>query len=198
VDPVSKAGKWVKANWILWLVPAAYLIAVAVSRSVALRAALIGVETLGGLIATLVTVFLFIGLFQVWVSQDFVVRHMGEGSGAKGLLVGGALGTLIHGPLVGVFPLLKALLSKGARVGVVVVIVSTYAIKLPMIPLEVGLFGWKFTLVREGLLFASAFVMAPLMEWALGAKWLEGFAHREAVEEKAAAGEPAPAEGSPE
>jgi uncharacterized membrane protein YraQ (UPF0718 family) len=77
-----------------------------------------------------------------------------------------------------VFPLLKALLAKGAKVGVVVAIVSTWAIKLPMLPLEVRLFGWKFTLLRNGLLFASAFIMAPLMELAIGKDWAARFRTR--------------------
>ena len=69
------------------------------------------------------------------------------------------------------FPCCRPFLVKKARLGVVVAIVSTWAIKLPMIPLELQLFGWRFTLLREGLLFCSAFVMAPLMELALGADW---------------------------
>ncbi|MCE5190611.1 MAG: permease [Actinomycetia bacterium] len=132
------------------------------------RGGLLGLRTLGELAATLLTVFVIVGLFQVWVADAFVMRHLGDSSGFKGLALGADLGTVLHGPLVSVFPLLKALLSKGARVGVVVASVSTWAIKLPMIPLELRLFGWKFTPLREGLLFASAFIMAPLMELMLG------------------------------
>jgi uncharacterized membrane protein YraQ (UPF0718 family) len=127
-------------------------------------------------------VFVIVGLFQVWVSDEFVMKHLGESSGLKGLAIGAGLGTIIHGPLVGVFPLLKALLAKGARTGVVVAIVSTWAIKLPMIPLELRLFGWKFTLLREGLLFLSAFIMAPLMELMLGKGW--GTRFRDTIEQE--------------
>lgn len=172
---MKKAAKWAKNNWLVWVVALAY-VAVAVSRpAAAARGGLLGLQTFGELAATLVTVFVFVGLFQVWVSDEFIIKHLGDGSGLKGLALGAGLGTVIHGPLVGVFPLIKALLAKGARTGVVVAIVSTWAIKLPMIPLELRLFGWKFTLLREGLLFASAFVMAPLMELALGKDWALSF-----------------------
>ncbi|MBK5210964.1 MAG: hypothetical protein JJE36_01355 [Coriobacteriia bacterium] len=76
-----------------------------------------------------------------------------------------------------------ALLAKGARIGVVVAIVSTWAIKLPMIQLELRLFGWKFTLLCEGLLFVSAFIMAPLMELIIGKDW--GARFRDASQEEA-------------
>jgi uncharacterized protein len=168
---VKKLAKWSKANWLVWAVVLAYVVAAFSRPGTVARAGLLGLQTLGELAATLVTVFVIVGLFQVWISDEFVMKYLGESSGFKGLALGAGLGTLIHGPLVGVFPLLKALLAKGARTGVVVAIVSTWAIKLPMVPLELRLFGWKFTLLREGLLFISAFIMAPLMELILGRGW---------------------------
>ena len=163
--------KWSRANWLVWVIVIAYLLLAVTRTHVASTAALVALTTFRDLIVTLVVVFLIVGLFQVWVSEDFIVRHLGQDSGLKGLAFGAGIGTVIHGPLVGVFPLLKTLLGKGARLGVVIAIVSTWAIKLPMIPLEIRLFGWKFTLLREGLLFASAFIMAPVMELALGKDW---------------------------
>ena len=167
--------KWSKQNWLLWVVAVVY-VAMALTRpTAAARAAVLSVQTFVGLIVTLLTVFLFVGLFQVWINDEFIVRHLGEESGFMGLALGAGFGTVLHGPLIGVFPLLRTLLSKGAKVGVVVAIVSTWAIKLPMLPLEIRLFGWKFALLRNGLLFVSAFVMAPLMELALGKGWVAEF-----------------------
>ena len=163
--------KWSKTNWLVWAVAAAYVFAAATRPEAAAGGGIIGLQTFGELAATLVTVFVIVGLFQVWVTDDFIMKHLGEGSGFRALAIGAGVGTIIHGPLVGIFPLLDALFAKGARAGVIVAIVSTWAIKLPMIPLELRLFGWQFTLLREGLLFASAFVMAPLMDLALGKEW---------------------------
>ena len=44
-----------------------------------------------------------------------------------------------------------------------------------MVPLEPRRFRWAFTLLREGLLFLSAFTMAPLMEIMLGKGWSARF-----------------------
>lgn len=168
---MSHVARWLKENWIVGLVGAVYAVSAALSVAKTGHAVIVGARTFVELLPTLITVFVFVGLFQVWVSDEFVIKHLGEGSGARGLALGAALGTVIHGPLVGVFPLLKSLLAKGARIGVVVAVVSTWAIKLPMIPLEIRLFGWKFAALREGLLFASAFIMAPIMELAVGRRW---------------------------
>jgi uncharacterized membrane protein YraQ (UPF0718 family) len=184
VAAVKRFVKWSKTNWLVWAVAVTYA-AVAVNQPMAAeRGGLLGLQTFGELAATLVTVFVIVGLFQVWVTEEFIIKHLGEGSGFKGLAIGAGVGTIIHGPLVGIFPLLEALLKKGAKTGVVVAIVSTWAIKLPMIPLELRLFGWKFTLLREGLLFVSAFIMAPLMELALGKDWAQTYRnHKAAIED---------------
>ena len=172
---MRKLATWSKQNWLVWVVASAYLAMMLTRPTDGARAAILSAKTFVELIVTLLSVFVFVGLFQVWVNDEFIMKHLGEQSGFKGLTLGAGLGTVLHGPLIGVFPLLQALLAKGARLGVVIAIVSTWAIKLPMIPLEVKLFGWKFALMRNGLLFVSAFIMAPLMEWWLGTGWVESF-----------------------
>lgn len=156
--------RWAKKNWLLFAVLAAYALVTSLDAPEGVRALRNAALTFGNVAATLTTVFIFVGLFQVWVREEFILRHLGEDSGIKGLFFGALLGTAIHGPLVAVFPMLKALREKGARLGVLVAIVSTWSIKVPMIPLEFRYFGWKFTILRQILLFASAFIMAPAME----------------------------------
>lgn len=172
---MKQLAKWSKQNWLVWVVAAAYVAMYVVRPVDAARAGMLSIQTFAELIATLICVFVFVGLFQVWINDEFIMKHLGDESGIKGLALGAGLGTVIHGPLIGIFPLLRAMLSKGAKLGVVVAIVSTWAIKLPMLPLEIRLFGWKFALMRNGLLFASAFIMAPLMELALGEGWVGRF-----------------------
>ncbi|MDR3686934.1 MAG: permease [Coriobacteriia bacterium] len=174
--------KWSKQNWLVWAVLLAYIVTALSKPAAAVRALVLGAETFASLIVTLVTVFVVVGLFLVWVNDEFIMKHLGEESGFIGLVLGASFGTVLHGPLIGVFPLLRALIEKGARVGVVIAIVSTWAIKLPMIPLEIRLFGWKFALLRNGLLFVSAFIMAPLMELVLGKEWIDDYRKSESDE----------------
>ena len=160
--------KWSKQNWLLYVVLVAYAVLAASHAAQALDAATRGLTTFVNLLATLVGVFVLIGLVRVLVTDAFIMKHLGDESGWRGLAIGAGLGTVMIGPLVGVFPLYESLLAKGARPGVIVAMVSTWAIKLAMIPLELSIFGWQFTLVRNGLLFCAAFVMAPTMEFIIG------------------------------
>ena len=168
---MSAFVKWSKQNWLLYVVLIAYAALGVSDAPAALDAAVLGLTTFANLLATLAGVFILIGLVRVWVTDAFIMRHLGDESGWRGLALGAGLGTVMVGPLVGVFPLYESLLAKGARPGVIVAMVSTWAIKIAMIPLELSIFGWQFTLVRNGLLFCAAFVMAPLMELIIGKDW---------------------------
>lgn len=158
----------IRKHWLLLLVALAYGLLVFRSSIQAEQAVLAGAKTFASVILAITTAFLFVGLFQVWVKEEHIINHLGQESGLKGLFLGAGVGTVIHGPLVGVFPLLKSLLDKGARLAVIVAIASTWAIKIPMIPIELKFLGLKFTLLHQILVFASAIPMGLVMEWIIG------------------------------
>lgn len=165
---MKKLGASIRNNRLLTAVLAIYAVVFAMDPAKGLTAFKISSLTLLSVAAIVASVFVFLGLFQVWVKEETIVKHLGQESGVKGLALGALVGTAINGPLFSIFPLIKALMRKGARFGVIAVIVSTFAIKVPMLPLEVRFLGWKITLIHNLLMFASAFLMAPLMEWLMG------------------------------
>lgn len=159
-----KASSWLKQNWLVLFVLAALAAATISSPAGALRAIDVGFKTFLSIATILLSVFVFMGMFSVWVREDQVVRHLGRESGIKGLFYGVLIGTIYHGPQVSVFPFLRTILDKGARLSVVVAVVSAFAIKLPMIPLEFALLGFRFTLIHNLLLLLSAPLMGIIIE----------------------------------
>jgi uncharacterized membrane protein YraQ (UPF0718 family) len=162
-----KLGSWIKQNWLVLIVLIILGITAVSSPAQAGRSVIIGAQTFVGIGAILLTVFVFMGMFSVWVSEERVTRHLGRESGWKGLMYGTLLGVIYHGPQVSIFPFLKTMSDKGAKLGVIVAVVSAFAIKLPMIPLEIALLGLKFTVVHNALLLVTAPVLAVIMEKAL-------------------------------
>ncbi len=63
-----------------------------------------------------------------------------------------------------IFPLLMTVRRQGARWAVVTIVLAAYAVKLPMIPLEVGFLGWPFSLGRSLLTVLFAFPVGLLVE----------------------------------
>jgi len=165
-----KPRKWLAANWLVALIAIVFAGLIFKDASGAGRAVVIGWQTFLSVAAILLTVFLFLGLFSVWVKEEQIVKHFGRDSGWKGLFYGTLLGTIFHGPQVSVFPFLKSLRDKGARNGVLVAVVSAFAIKIPMLPLELALMGLKFTVIHNAILFLSAPILAIIMDAALRVK----------------------------
>jgi len=165
---MNKILALVRKNALLAAVIVTYIAVMVASPAKGLEALRVSVLAFLGVATIILAVFVLIGLFSVWVKTETVVKHLGRESGVKGLVLGALLGTALNGPLFSVFPLIKSLLNKGAKVGVVAVIFATYAIKVPMLPLEIAFLGLKFTVIHNVLMFLSAFLMAPLMEWAMG------------------------------
>ena len=104
-------------------------------------------------------VMLLMGLFNVFVPKDAVVKYLGQAAGIKAVFLGIFLGALPTGPLYVAFPMASALLRKGARVSCVVAFLSAWAcIKIPQEMVELQFMGSRFMMAR--LLLTTAFVVA--------------------------------------
>ena len=113
----------------------------------------------------IVAVSIFIGLFQVWVKPQTIVKLLGKGSGFKGVALVCTFPILMGGSLFTVFPLLKTLREKGARSGAIAAFITAWGGKAPLLPLEIKFLGWQFAVLRISLVIVFAFIMSILMDW---------------------------------
>ena len=112
--------------------------------------------------------FIIVGLFDVWVPKEKIQRHIGQESGIKGIGIVILLAMLQAGPLYGAFPVAYMLYKKGASIKNIFIYLGAFAsLKIPMLGIEIGYLGIKFTLVRT-LVSLPLFVgIGYLMEWYL-------------------------------
>lgn len=113
----------------------------------------------------MVAVSIFIGLFQVWVKPATIVRWLGKGSGVRGFAFVCTFPIFMGGSLFTIFPLLKTLKEKGARIGAIASFITAWGGKAPLLPLETKFLGWPFALLRLSLVVVFAFLMGILMDW---------------------------------
>lgn len=93
--------------------------------------------------------FVLISLFEAWVPGDFIERHMGEGTGARGFAGAIVLAGMTVGGLYVALPAAYSLSRKGARLSVVFTYIGAAAIcRIPMTVFEASFMGLKFTLIR--------------------------------------------------
>ncbi len=122
---------------------------------------LLGVN-IATILGILPPVFVLLGLFDTWVPRERVAPHLGEGSGAKGVMLALFLGAASAGPLYVAFPVAEVLLRKGASVRNIFIFIGSWStMRAPMILFEIQNMGFVFGLSR----YAASFVGVLAMAW---------------------------------
>ncbi|MDP2931111.1 MAG: permease, partial [Chloroflexota bacterium] len=91
---------------------------------------------------------------------EIISKWVGAESGIRGVLIGTLVGSLTpSGPIVSM-PLGAGLLRAGASVGTVVAFMTAWSLLgISRMPIEMGIMGWQFTLIRV----ASGVFLFPIM-----------------------------------
>lgn len=161
---MKRAFELARKESLVILVLGLYAWAYLVSPERATQALVLSAQTAASVALIIVSVFSALGLFGVLVDKQAVGRRLGHGTGIRTLLVAAGFGTVLVGPVYAVFPLLKAFREHGARWGVIVAIMTAWAVKVPMIPLEMRFLGWEFSVVRSALTVVAAIGMGVLFD----------------------------------
>ncbi len=94
-------------------------------------------------------IFILLGLLDVWVKRETMIKYMGEKSGIVGALFAFFLGSAAAGPLYAAFPVAGILLKKGSKFSNVLIFMGAWSTtKVPMLLMEASYMGMKFTLIR--------------------------------------------------
>jgi uncharacterized membrane protein YraQ (UPF0718 family) len=94
-------------------------------------------------------IFILLGLLDIWVPREQMVRFMGPGSGVKGAILAFLLGSFAAGPLYGAFPVAAVLMKKGAGFSNILIFIGAWSTtKVPMLLFEISALGARFALSR--------------------------------------------------
>jgi len=125
----------------------------------------LSISNLSEMLLLVPPIFIVMGLLDVWVPKEILIKYMGHGSGATGLLIALLLGTAAAGPLYVAFPLGVLLLKKGARLSNVIFFLGVWSsTKLPIILFEIASLGMKFTLIHIGVSLPLYLLIAYIIE----------------------------------
>jgi len=110
--------------------------------------------------------FIVAGLVQTLLPRDLLSRWVGAESGFRGILVGTLAGGITPGGPYVSLPVVASLLKAGAGPGTMVAFLTSWSLwAVARLPMEVGILGWKFTLIR----LASTFFFPPVAGFIAGA-----------------------------
>lgn len=101
------------------------------------------------MLAVLPPVFILLGLLDVWIERETIIKLMGEKSGFIGIALAFLLGSAAAGPLYVAFPLAGVLLQKGSKFSNVLIFIGAWSTtKIPMLLFEATAMGWRFMALR--------------------------------------------------
>lgn len=109
----------------------------------------------------LMVIFAFIvsGMVQVLVPKEVLARWVGAESGWRGILIGTIAGGLTPGGPVTSMPIAAGLLQAGASISTMVAYLTGWSLwAVARLPVEIGLMGWRFTVIRLLSTFAFPFI----------------------------------------
>lgn len=122
-----------------------------------------------GAIKIMISVFIFIGLLQVWVSTEKLSALLGKEAGWKRFVLSSIIPIFIGGSLFTIFPMLKTLKDKGASYAAIFAFITAWSGKGPLIPLEIHFLGLKFSILRILIIIPFAVIMGLLGEFIMEA-----------------------------
>ena len=107
----------------------------------------------------LIFAFIIAGMVQVLLPVEMISKWVGTESGFRGVLIGTVVGGFAPGGPYISLPIAAGLLRVGASVGTMVAFLTSWSLwGVSRLPLELGIMGWKFTLIR----IACTFFFPPI------------------------------------
>lgn len=111
------------------------------------------------IIPLLILALVVAGMVQTLISEEMISSWIGAESGFRGILIGTAMGALAPGGPFISLPIAAGFLRMGASIGTLVAFLTGWSLLgINRIPLEIGILGWKFTLIR----LACTFFFPPI------------------------------------
>ena len=110
-------------------------------------------------------IFVLLGLLDVWVPREQMIRFMGPGSGARGGLLAFLLGSFAAGPLYAAFPVATILMKKGADFTNILIFIGAWSTtKIPMLLFESSALGVRFALSRLAIDIVGIVLIAQALK----------------------------------
>jgi len=107
----------------------------------------------------LICAFIVAGMIQALLPREILSQWIGKESGLRGIFIGTVAGGLTPGGPYVSLPVVAGLLRAGAGVGIMVAYITAWSLwAIARLPMEIGIMGWKFTLVR----LACTFFFPPI------------------------------------
>ena len=118
-----------------------------------------GLNMLIEILPLLLLAFIVAGMVQVLIPKEILSKWVGTEAGLRGIFIGSVAGGFCPGGPFVSLPIAVGLVRSGASIGTIIAFLTGWSLwAFARLPMEVGILGWKITLIR----FLSTFIFAPM------------------------------------
>ena len=122
-------------------------------------------ENLKEMLEIMPPIFILLGLLDVWVERETMIKLMGEDSKMLGIIIAFLLGSVAAGPLYVSFPFAGTLLKKGSNLFNVLIFIGAWsATKIPISLFEASVMGWRFMVIRYVIDIPAIIIIAYIID----------------------------------
>ncbi len=119
---------------------------------------------LGTILPVFVLVFVIMVLINLFLKTQLLIKYMGKGSGLKGWAIAVVTGILSVGAIYMWFPVLKEMIDKGVKHGLIAVFLYNRGIKLQWMPVLALYFSVKYIVVLTLVMLLASLVQGLIIE----------------------------------
>lgn len=126
------------------------------------------------MVSVLPPIMLLLGLLDIWVPRETMIKYMGEDSGIKGILLAILFGSVAAGPLYAAFPVTAVFIKKGVKFSNVMIFIGAWCTtKIPTLLFELSALGYRYTFTRMLVNLPFIIIIGYFIEFILGRKELD-------------------------
>lgn len=135
------------------------------NKELGLKSFSIALSSFKQMILVLPPIMMLLGLMDIWVPRETMMKYMGNNSGIKGIFIAMLIGSIAAGPMYAAFPFTKVLIKKGVKFSNIIIFMNAWCVtKIPTLMFEVSALGYKFTLARLLIDIPGIIIMGYLIE----------------------------------
>jgi hypothetical protein len=127
----------------------------------------------GNILLKIIPIILFVFVLMIisnyFITPKFIIKHVKEKGIRKWfyVIIGGILSS---GPIYMWYPLLADLKQKGLNYGLIACFLYNRAIKIPLLPLIILYFGWKYVIILTFVMICASVIQGILIDKAMELK----------------------------
>jgi len=125
-------------------------------------------DKVGSMLYRVIPIFILVititALINYFLKPKKIMKYFGKNSGSKGVLYALLGGIISHGPMYAWYPMLDDMRKHGLKFGLIAVFMYARAIKIPLLPFMIGLFGVPFTIIANIYILIFAVIQGKIID----------------------------------